>query len=118
GNIKAEISLENIKLQTSIESETTYIYDFEFLLSIRKTSVYLHRRQQDPCENAIRLELRDIPKSLLLHTGFMNSKLKDEAEQFSQFSLKFRVVEHRVKDGFLWDHEYPERPIYNETLEV
>ena len=23
-----------------------------------------------------------------------------------------------MRDGFLWDHEYPERPIYNESIEV
>jgi len=48
----------------------------------------------------------------------MNSRLRDDREQFSHFSGKFRVVEHRVRAGFLWDHEYPERPIYNETVEV
>jgi hypothetical protein len=78
----------------------------------------LHRRQQDPCENAIRLERDGIPKRLLLHTAFMNSRLRDEGEPYSHFGGKIRILEHRVKDGYLWDHEYPERPIYNESIEV
>jgi hypothetical protein len=100
------------------QGKDEFFYDFEFLFSMRKTTVYLHRRQQDPCENAIRLKRQDIPRSLLLHTAFLNSKLRDDGEQFSNFSGKFRVVEHRVSEGFLWDHEYPERPIYNESVEV
>lgn len=118
GNIKAEISLESIKLNTPDDGKSRYFYDFEFLVSIRGTSIYLHRREQDPCENAIRLERKDIPKRLLLHTGFMNSKLKDDNDNFSHFALTLRVIEHRVEKGFLWDREYPGRPIYAETLEI
>jgi hypothetical protein len=28
------------------------------------------------------------------------------------------LIEHRVEKGFLWDREYPGRPIYAETLEI
>ncbi|HVO72832.1 MAG TPA: hypothetical protein VMT35_02315, partial [Ignavibacteriaceae bacterium] len=118
GNIKTEISLRNIQLNIEKEPGTKYFYDFEFMFSIRKTTVYLHRREQDPCENAIRLEYDKIPQELFLHTFFMNSGLKDPDSNFSHFLIKLRIVEHRVKEGFLWDHEYPERPIYNETAEV
>jgi hypothetical protein len=49
----------------------------------------------------------------------MNSNLKlNTAEPFSHFQLKLRVVEHRTRQRLLWDHEYPERPIYNETVEL
>jgi hypothetical protein len=119
GDTKAEISLDGIQIGTSAPAAgERYFYDFEFVFSIRKSGTYLHRRQQDPCENAIRLERHDIPKRLLLHTAFMNSRLRDAGETFSHFGSKIRVVEHRVRDGFLWDHEYPERPIYNESIEV
>lgn len=118
GNIRAKIALDNLKINVVPEKGSKYFYDFEFLFSIRKSSAYLHRREQDPCENAMRYNLEDIPHRLPLHAGFMNSMLKDEGEEFSQFAFKFRVVEHRVKDGMLWDHEYPDRPIYNETLEM
>jgi hypothetical protein len=118
GNIKAEISLENIQIHTPEDGYSQYFYDFEFLISIRGTSVYLHRREQDPCENAVRLRRKDIPERLLLHTGFMNSKLKEDDAKFSRFALTLRVIEYRVEEGFLWDREYPGRPIYVETLEI
>jgi hypothetical protein len=119
GDTRAEIALDEIAFGTAPPTgNDRYFYDFEFLFSIRKSGAYLHRRQQDPCENAIRLERADIPSRLLLHTAFLNSRLRDEGDNFSHFGGKIRVVEHRVKDGFLWDHEYPERPIYNESVEV
>ena len=118
GNIKAEIALENLAFTSPPEKGMSYFYDFEFLFSIRKTGVYLHQRQQNPCENAFRVMRDKMPASLPLHTAFLNSKMKDRGQKFSHFNLKLRVVEHRVKEGFLWDHEYPERPIYNETVEI
>lgn len=119
GNIKARISLENIQVNTPRQEGVRDLYDFEFLFSIRKSGVFLHRRQQDPCENAIRIERDEIPKKLFLHTAFMNSRLKDEDdEKFSHFILRFRVLERRIKKGFLWDDEYPERQIFSETLEI
>ena len=119
GDTRAEISLDDISFGTAPPpGNDRYFYDFEFLFSIRRSGAYLHRRQQDPCENAIRFERADIPPRLLLHTAFINSRLRDEGDPFSHFGGKIRVVEHRVQDGFLWDHEYPERPIYNESIEV
>lgn len=118
GNIKAEMMLDKLSINVQPEGGSRYFYDFEFLFSIRNSSAYLHRREQDPCENAMRYNLENVPQRLPLHTGFLNSNLKDESELFSQFSFKFRVVERRVKKGMLWDQEYPDRPIYNETLEM
>lgn len=120
GNIKAEIYLENTNLGTAQEKNTEYYYDVEFALSIRGTPVYLHRRQQDPCENAIRYAREDLEaKTVLLHTIFMNSALKTEAKKpFSHFQLQFRIGERAIKKGLLWDREYPEKTIYGEDLEV
>jgi hypothetical protein len=38
--------------------------------------------------------------------------------EFSRFLLAFRVAQHRIQDGFLFDHQYPERTIYSESIEV
>jgi hypothetical protein len=119
GDTRAEISLDDISFGTPPPTgKDKHFYDFEFLFSIRKSGAYLHRREQDPCENALRFERKDMPPRLLLHTAFLNSRLRDENDTYSHFGGKIRVVEHRVRDGFLWDHEYPERPIYNESIEV
>lgn len=119
GNTRADIFLDHITISTGEPGPgDRFFYDFEFLFSIRKSGTYLHRRQQDPCENAIRLERDKIPPRLLLHSAFMNSRLRDAGEKFSHFGGRIRVVEHRVRDGYLWDHEYPERPIFNESVEV
>lgn len=120
GNVKAEVFLERIEVGTTQEKDTEYFYDIEFALSIRGLPVYLHRRQQDPCENAIRYARDDFEsKTVLLHTLFMNSSLKlDKGEPFSHFQLQFRARERAVKKGFLWDHEYPEKTIYSEDIEV
>jgi hypothetical protein len=118
GDIKIRISLENIEVQTPIEKGVDAFYDFEFLFSIRKSNAFLHRRQQDPCENALRFKREDLPKTLVLHTAFMNSGLKDDDEHYSHFSMRFRVLERKVKRGTFWDTDYPERQIYSEGLEV
>ena len=52
GDTRAEICLENLHLGTAAARDTKYFYDLEFALSIRGMPVYLHRRQQTPCENA------------------------------------------------------------------
>lgn len=117
GNTRVEVALEDLKINTEPAKGEELFYDFEFLYSIRNTGVYLHRRQQDPCENAERIEWKDLPTRLVLHSGFMNSKLRDPKDM-SHFSMKLRVVERRVKNNLLWDKEYPDRPIYNETLEI
>jgi pimeloyl-ACP methyl ester carboxylesterase len=121
GDIIFRITLEDIELRTKRDEEYTYFYDFEFLLSIRGTSSYLHRRQQDPCENAIRVKVdgdSKPPKTLNLHTGFMSKKLRAKDSSHSYFQGRFQVAERRVKPGWLWDRDYPTSVIYNETLEA
>lgn len=117
GDTRIEVGLVDLKINSKPEKNETLFYDFEFMYSIRNTGVYLHRREQNPCENAERIEWQNLPNKLLLHVGFMNSRLRD-AKDLSHFSMKLRVVERRVKDRLFWDKEYPDRPIYNETLEV
>jgi pimeloyl-ACP methyl ester carboxylesterase len=122
GNIRARVYLNEVKINTPVEDGFHYFYDFEFFFSVRRTGVYLHRRQQDPCENAWRFHRAAIPGSLLLHTGFMNSRLNDRIKgrlaANSHCSLSFGVIERRSKQRLLWDKEYPARQIYNETLEL
>ncbi len=118
GNIKAEMRLENLAINTPQLDDHEYFYDIEFKLSIRGTNTYLHRRQQDPCENAIRIPREKIGAGIYLHTAFMNSELKTEEDGFSYFSMQIRILERSVKKGFLWDHEYPDKQIYSETLEI
>lgn len=120
GNIKVAIALDDVRVGTQVEPGYDCFYDVEFVLSVRGTGVYLHRREEDPCENAIRRSRKELDgQSVLLHVGFMNSNLKrDVSDDFSHFLMKLRVVERRVKHGLLWDHEYPDRVIFNEMLEV
>lgn len=117
GNTLAELSLENMTFPP-VTDGTKGFYDIEFLLAVRGTGVYLHRREQDPCENAIRLKAENLPTRLDLQSIFLNSQLRTPGESFSHFALTLRVVERLVKPGFLWDHEYPSRPIYHETIEI
>ncbi|MGH7518287.1 MAG: esterase/lipase family protein [Gemmatimonadales bacterium] len=116
GDTMAEIALEGITLQSELDARQ--FYDFEFLFSIRNTGTYLHRVQQDPCENAMRFNREELPQRLVLHTGFMNSKYRDPNSPYSRFAMKLRVIEHRLGSKALWDREYPERSIYDETLEM
>ena len=120
GDVKADIYLENLVLSTPKERDSDYFYDIEFALSIRGTPVYLHRREQSPCENAIRYSRDEIEeKTVLLHTLFMNTALRTTAEPpYSHFKLELRIRERAVKKGFLWDRTYPERTIYSEDLEA
>jgi hypothetical protein len=119
GNVKAEVFLENIQLARPSEKKTDYFYDLEFALSIRGAPVYLHRRQQAPCENAIRYARRELEtKTVRLHTLFMNTALKTSAAPYAHFKLEFRVAEHAVKKGLFWDRDYPAKTIYSEDLEV
>ncbi len=119
GNIIAEVWLETHASRTPDEEGIESFFDLEFTFTIRNTTTHLHRRQQDPCENALRL--RELPDRILLHTLFLNSALKtpDQVEvAYSHLALTLRVVEHRKKDGFLWDREYPGREIFSTALEV
>jgi Palmitoyl protein thioesterase len=118
GDAKVDIWLDNLDLSANPPASDKDFLDFEFLLSVRKTGVYLHERQQNPCENAIRIKRSELSNQLRLHTVFLNSRHRDDASEYSHFAAKIRIVEHRLQQGFLWDTEYPERPIYNETIEV
>lgn len=99
GNIIAQLALEDIQVRTPQQAGISTFYDIEFALTIRGTSTYLHRRQQDPCENAMRFRADELDnRSILLHTTFMNSDLKIEPGAFSHFAIALKVIERRVKD--------------------
>lgn len=120
GDTRVKLWLENVKLLNARPVEDIKdFYDIEFSLSVRGTGVFLHQRKQNPCENALRFDGEDFPLAKVhLHTGFMDTKLRPQDEKFSHFLLAFRVAQHRVQDGFIFDHQYPERTIYSESLEV
>jgi len=118
GNLMIRLSLGDIKFLDPEVKNTEYFYDFEFSLSIRGTGVYLHRREQDPCENAIRFNRNAIPDDIYLHTGFLNSSLQLGNDGYSYFVLKFNILEYRIESGFIWDHKYPSRQIYADSIEV
>jgi hypothetical protein len=120
GDTRVKIWLENLDLRTALPPENVQeFYDVEFSLAIRGTGVFLHQRKQNPCENAQRFGRREFPlQNVHLHTGFLDAKLRARGDAFSHFLLAFRMSQHRVRDGFLFDHQYPERTIYSESLEV
>jgi hypothetical protein len=120
GDVRVRIWLENVTLLTAKPpNEIHEFYDIDFSLSVRGTGVLLHQRRQNPCENAIRHNWRDFPiPNVHLHTGFLDTKLRADGDIYSHFLLAFRVGQHRVKTGFLFDNEYPERTIYSESMEV
>jgi hypothetical protein len=122
GNVVAKIFLQNIVFHTSTPAadKIETFYDFEFKVSIRGTNAYLHRREQDPCENALRLKAASVKgdTKLHLHTGFLNTRLKPGDSSHSHFTLAFKVTEYHVKKFLLWDREYPGRTIYSETAEI
>lgn len=122
GNIMAKIFLQDLVFHTKSKTKDKVesYYDFEFKLSIRGTNSYLHRREQEPCENSMRHYAANINKKtkLHLHTGFLNSKLKPGTSTHSHFVISFKVVEYHVKKSWLWDREYPGRTIYSETAEI
>lgn len=120
GDTRVRLWLENVDLQTAPPGEDIEeFYDIEFSLSVRGTGVFLHQRKQNPCENAMRFKRDDFPlKSVHLHTGFMDTRLRAPRDKFSYFLLAFRISQHRVREGFMFDHQYPERTIYSESMEV
>lgn len=119
GDLKYEVSLEELTIETPRKGGVHYFYDFETLFSIRGTLTCLHRREQKPCGNAIRYNRDDVPTVLPLHTGFLNTDLRlDRGDPYSYLSMELRVVEHRALDLLHWDVEYSGRPIFAETLEV
>jgi hypothetical protein len=119
GNIKAAVSLGDFNIVTPQDAGARYFYHIEFLASIKGTVVYLQRREQDPCENAMRFDAGSIPPEISLYTGFLRSEEKTDPDaDVSEFALIIRVVEHRVEHHLLWDNEYPGRKIYDETLMI
>jgi pimeloyl-ACP methyl ester carboxylesterase len=120
GDTKVDIALANPRVPSAADPNATVFHDIEFRLSIRGSGVYLHRREQDPCENAMRYELGKMPDLVPLHTAFLDRRLRDPGQAYSHFAISLRVVEHRATRGFLglFDREYPARPIYAETLEI
>lgn len=138
GDYRARLELEKLEIGLAPpEEKDRAFYDFEFSLSVRGTGVMLHRRAEDPCENAHRYEYVDTGKkdakgqrvgelrdgdgkpvtAVYLHTGFLDTTLSPNKDT-ARFLLAFRVVLHQIKDGFLFDHEYPARTVYSESLEV
>lgn len=120
GDIKVRIAMANIKINTEIANGFEYFYDFEVAVTIQGTGVYLHQRKQDLCENAIRIKYQDLikQKDIHLHTGFLNSMLRQSKKDGSHFMIKFNILEYRTKAGFFWDTQYPSRTIYTQSLEV
>jgi hypothetical protein len=117
GDVRANIYLDEIEIKTPVDG--TQFYDFEFRLSVRMTDSYLHRREQDPCENAMRYDRDKVPRQLKLHSVFLNSRRRTQDLEWSHFSARIKVVEHRIKHNwFRWDTEYPGRQIYSENVEV
>jgi PGAP1-like protein len=124
GDTRVRIWLANLALKVEkgvgLKEE---LFDVEFSLSVRGTGIFLHQRRQNPCENAQRFKRAELEamkgKPIHLHTGFLDTSLRAPGEmQFSHFLLAFRVSQHRVKDGFLFDTQYPERSIYSESMEA
>ncbi|MBC8083428.1 MAG: hypothetical protein H7Z21_09470 [Hymenobacter sp.] len=121
GDVRVDIALGGLRVHTPVPDNSTKVfYDFEFKLSVRGSNAYLHQRGQIPCENAIRLDRHALNPNteLKLHTAFLNSKLARLNDPALHFLLAFRVVEFRVRDGFLFDTSYPERTIYSESVEM
>lgn len=120
GDTRVRLWLEGVDLKTALPPENVEeFYDVEFSLSVRGTGVFLHQRKQNPCENAQRFGRGAFPlQSVHLHTGFLDTRLRARGDPFSHFLLAFRVAQHRVREGFLFDHQYPERTIYSESIEV
>jgi len=116
GDLKIRVSLNNLKITSKDNSDC--FYDIEFSLSIRGTAVYLHRREQDLCENAIRLNANAIPNDIHLHTAFLNSALQLGDDNYSYFLLKLKVQEYRPSKGLFWDTSYPASQIFSESVEI
>lgn len=117
GNTRVTLKLADVKINTERKSGVDYFYDFECLIAIRNTGVYVHRREADPCENSIRRMRDKIENPLLLHIGFLNTNLKPIGADHSHFALLLRVKESAVEKGMFWDKEYPDIAIFQQTIE-
>lgn len=124
GNLKVRVSLTGITFNPDIkpDDKCDYQYDFEFSLSVKGAGVYLHQRQQDPCENAIRYSRDELTApgapDIFLHNGFLDSNLQRSGDGNSYFIMRFKIAEYKILHGRLWDTDYPARTIYSETIEV
>ena len=130
GDTKVKLELEEVAVKLDLPRESvTEFYDIEFSVSIRGTGILLHQRRQNPCENALRYDrgqdgilidpkTRQPVTEIPLHTAFMDTALRRRGDPFSHFALAFRVAQHQVEAGLLWDRDYPERTIYSETVEI
>lgn len=133
GDTRVEVGLVDVTIPGAVEAGENGFYNLEFSLAIRNAGgVLLHQRRENPCENAIRIPADSFrrdgqPVALqggVLHNLFMNSRRRlDSNDPFIHFLLSFRIVEHQVQAekilGMrLWDHEYPERAIYSESVEI
>ncbi len=126
GDAMVSMWLSDMDVRTQAQSKLDH-FDVEFQLSIRNTGTYIHQRRRDPSDNAISFTRRALEEEkthnsrlvVPLHTTFLNSHLRqDTHDPYLHFALALRVVEHRVRDGFLVDWEYPERVIFSETMEI
>ncbi len=119
GDTKVVLSLENLQITDAAGLEDKSYYNLEFRLAVRGGgAVFLHERREDPCENAVRFPASQVPGSQALHTVFLNSRRARPGDPGLHFMLSLRLAECRVEKGLLWDHDYPARPIYSETLEI
>lgn len=121
GDVKVEIYLDNLQLNVPAPRDNEQkFYDVEFKLSVRGSNTYLHQRNQEPCENAMRFEHAQLSgaQMMRLHAGFLNSRLARPDDPSLHFLLALRVVEYRVVDRWLFDKNYPGRTIYSESVEV
>lgn len=118
GNLRVTLGLKDLIFKRPIEKGWKVFHDIEFAISIRGTGVYLHRREQERCENAIRIDQANKPLDLAIYTGFLNSNLRPPGDDYSHFLVKLKIKEYRVKEGWLWDTEYPSREIFSESIEM
>jgi hypothetical protein len=133
GNLKFSLWLEQLGLKLPRVQENTHEQlFFNIALAVRGTGIYLHQREQTPCENGIplrrtargALEYQDAgswvsARALPLHTGFLDSRLSLDTD-WSNFQVRLGVVQHRFRPGFLGlgGVDYPETKLYEENLEV
>ena len=121
GDTKVAVKLAEFTITNPLGVGQKGYYSVEFRLAVRGAgAVFLHDRREDPCENAFRFTAEDAatPLSLALHNVFLSSKKAQAGDPTLNFLISFRVTATQIEKGMLWDHEYPVRPIYSETLEI
>ena len=119
GDTKVAISLQDLAVTDAASVGDKSYYNLEFRLAVRGAgAVFLHDRREDPCENSIRFPASEVPATQELHTLFLSSRKARPDDPRLHFMLSLRLVECQVQNGLLWDHEYPVRPIYSESLEI